>query len=1119
MSLDPVNIDFIIGGNVDSEGKKVESQIKNIGKSSKEARAEIRAKIRELQAEIKITTSEIKKLEKKLKNMMPGKYKTGMMDELKALKTGLKVDEETLESYKAKLDQVSSEYERLVTKMLHAKDTLAKLEAAGMRGTEEWKKAREELERLGKQMKSANLQARVLSDPNAGFRAVTQGVSGLAGAMSAAVGTAALFGAENEELTRIQTRLQAAMAITIGLQQVATTLQKDSYFSVVLLTKAKEWWAAANLKVATTLGISTAAAKALMATMTLGLSVAITALIATIDKLVRKNREQKKAAEEAAKAQKEAAKEMSDAYGKEMAKTESLRAALHSENISRDKKLNIIKQLKSIIPGYTAELNKEGKVIKENKTAVDDYILSLEKSIKLKAKEKELSELFAKKMDIQSMTYQRPRAQTVEEAEFLDRQEAYFNRVKEDALKEIDSAIEEINRYIQSEGLLDLSFTTKDGDDKQQFDAAKSIREQLLEINRQTAQLLFDQKEENLKKTLEGIDREKDAEVDKIKEKQQKIIDEYNKANKDKQGFKPVTSIAEIDPALAKEMEEAIVVLEEAYNQKKIKTEKDYRDKIKRIAEESADARVKIEHDYEEKIKQARQEGFEDIAKQYEAERDKKISEETAKMITEMGVYKTATNEKLTLSKEMTEALIDDIQKRVNAELEAGKITKEKAQEVLDSLKATGVSKESKNNPFKNLIDGIEKYKTAMQALEKKKKDGAGLEEMAKLEDAANQAMQGTALAAGQALAGVRDILYMTIDGLYELGALSEEEVKTAEEIAGMVSGAADLAMGIATENPMQIIQGAIQLIVNGIKFFDKKSKDIEKAQKQHKKNIQDLSREYERLERAVSKALGTEVYKKQREQLYSLQKQIDEYYKLIEEEEKKKKKKQDQNQIDEWKDKIEELKEKSEDIADNITESLAQTSAKDLASQLADSIVAAFRAGEDAAEAMGRTIDDVIRQAIVNSLKLRYLEKPLEKLIDRFADDMESGGGLTKAEADRFRKGVESLGGDFTKALEVVDQAMNGLFKDIKAEDAPQGIKGEVANMSEQTGSALVGQLTATRLNLATLVDHSKNTGEAMTRVIASMERIKENTEYCRLLERIDSNIQYLKVNGMSIK
>lgn len=64
------------------------------------------------------------------------------------------------------------------------------------------------------------------------------------------------------------------------------------------VAKAKELLAAATNKLTIALGGSTIAAKALMATLTLGLSVAITVIIAALSKLQSKQAEAKKAQEE-----------------------------------------------------------------------------------------------------------------------------------------------------------------------------------------------------------------------------------------------------------------------------------------------------------------------------------------------------------------------------------------------------------------------------------------------------------------------------------------------------------------------------------------------------------------------------------------------------------------------------------------------------------------------------------------------------------------------------------------------------------------------------------------------------------------------------------------------------
>ncbi len=74
------------------------------------------------------------------------------------------------------------------------------------------------------------------------------------------------------------------MSITMGLQQVANALNKDSAFMLVTVAKAKELLAVATNRLTVALGNSTVAAKALMATLTLGLSVAITAAIYLWDK-------------------------------------------------------------------------------------------------------------------------------------------------------------------------------------------------------------------------------------------------------------------------------------------------------------------------------------------------------------------------------------------------------------------------------------------------------------------------------------------------------------------------------------------------------------------------------------------------------------------------------------------------------------------------------------------------------------------------------------------------------------------------------------------------------------------------------------------------------------------
>ncbi|WP_373775900.1 hypothetical protein [Porphyromonas loveana] len=86
-------------------------------------------------------------------------------------------------------------------------------------------------------------QGNVLANDEAKFQGLIQGISGFAGGLSAATGVVSLFAGENENLQKVMTKVQSVMAIAIGMQQVAQTLNKDSAFQLVTLNGLKSWWA------------------------------------------------------------------------------------------------------------------------------------------------------------------------------------------------------------------------------------------------------------------------------------------------------------------------------------------------------------------------------------------------------------------------------------------------------------------------------------------------------------------------------------------------------------------------------------------------------------------------------------------------------------------------------------------------------------------------------------------------------------------------------------------------------------------------------------------------------------------------------------------------------------
>lgn len=119
---------------------------------------------------------------------------------------------------------------------------LVELEAAGQRGTAEYRALQEEAAALTDAWDDAQAQANILANDQRGMQGIISGLTGVSGAFTAAQGAVSLFAGENEHLQAIMLKVQSLMAITMGLQQVQATLNKDSAFSLVTLNGLKEWW-------------------------------------------------------------------------------------------------------------------------------------------------------------------------------------------------------------------------------------------------------------------------------------------------------------------------------------------------------------------------------------------------------------------------------------------------------------------------------------------------------------------------------------------------------------------------------------------------------------------------------------------------------------------------------------------------------------------------------------------------------------------------------------------------------------------------------------------------------------------------------------------------------------
>lgn len=393
-------------------------------------------------------------------------------------------------------------------------------------------------------------------------------------------------------------------------------------------------------------------------------------------------------------------------------------------------------------------------------------------------------------------------------------------------------------------------------------------------------------------------------------------------------------------------------------------------------------------------------------------------------------------------------------------------------------------------NPFKSLISSIKEYGKAADDESKKK---------------ALTNMFESASGAIELVGGAFDAV---TSGLEKMGVTMDEQTQAIiGDIGGILDGAGQVASGIATGNPLSIIQGSVGLLSSAFDLFNSRDRKAEKSIKRHQEAIDKLKASYEQLEWAVDKALGTEVYNNQMALIHNMEQQQAHLRGMINDEYSKKH--TDNGKIQDYQNQIAELDRQIQDLYDEIANDILQTNAKDFASTLADSLTEAFKAGEDAANAFEQTVNEVLQNAIVNQLKKKFLENQLQSALDSLYTDMGywSGDnfifdGLTEQEIADFKAKVQAAANNYNQALDVYKD----LFKDLEIEDdSEDSLTGAVKGVTEETADIIAGQMNAIRIN-------QMEATQVLRQSLQALNTIANNTAYNRYLQDILSAVRELQ-------
>lgn len=462
---------------------------------------------------------------------------------------------------------------------------------------------------------------------------------------------------------------------------------------------------------------------------------------------------------------------------------------------------------------------------------------------------------------------------------------------------------------------------------------------------------------------------------------------------------------------------------------------------------------------------------------------------------------------------------LDELQAHPDWELMFGdldEISTRKLQELIDkinNLDGAYLGIEFDPKDLETLKGNIEKMKKEIQERNPFSSLVSSIKDYIKAEDEASKktALTNVFKSASGAIDLVGGAFDAVTSGLEKMGVTMDEQTQAIiGDIGGILDGAGQVASGIATGNPLSIIQGSVGLLSSAFDLFNSRDRKAEKSIKRHQEAIDKLKASYEQLEWAVDKALGAEVYNNQMGLIHNMEQQQEHLRGMIRDEESKKK--TDNGKIQDYQNQIAELDRQIQDMYDEIANDILQTNAKDFASTLADSLTEAFKAGEDAANAFEQTVNEVLQNAIVNQLKKKFLENQLQSALDSLYTDMGywSGDnfifdGLTEQEIADFKAKVQAAANNYNQALDVYKD----LFKDLEIEDdSEDSLTGAVKGVTEETADIIAGQMNAIRIN-------QMEATQVLRQSLQALNTIANNTAYNRYLAGIERIITILERNS----
>ena len=450
-------------------------------------------------------------------------------------------------------------------------------------------------------------------------------------------------------------------------------------------------------------------------------------------------------------------------------------------------------------------------------------------------------------------------------------------------------------------------------------------------------------------------------------------------------------------------------------------------------------------------------------------------------------------------------------------------------------------------NPFEAIGIAIDKYKKKKEELNRiEKESGKGSVKYNEKLDETKASFSEIVEVSGEAVNGSLEFASSLGEAF---GVLSQEAQKALKDVQKLFEGIVNIVSGYG-KNWGQFASGIVQIVStlsNIISGDNKKEAEIKGWQR----DIENLKFLYEQLNKEIEKTAGEASLKKYNELITNLKKQ----QALLNEMRTKEsdKKNPDVDKVNSYSDQIRQISVQIEELVDAFKQTVTTIEFKELSKKLADALTNAFAQGEDAARSFDKVVDEVMKNAVVNALRVKYIEPVAQEMVDKLYSSMGFGNSSTSSVQNEIAKVesnlkeleekiktaglqekifLENVQKEQLEKLKLLQQKLseiyaNGSFdgltpeeikeiKDYKNDprlkelmealkgidkifdttiEGAQGLKGDIKGITEKTAGALEGQINAMRIMQAEALKRSKDNLEVMRSQLLVQSQIEINT------------------------